>query len=104
MRSDAAGETSWWRARSVKNVPSARGVAVWSSLSSSAIWKSGMPAFASVWSMLAPPRMCQSASAVPLSEIVIIASSASSSVSSVPASSNDPSSVMSSSWMTTVSL
>ena len=95
---------SWRFARSVKNVPSARGVAQLSSLSSYATWKSAIPAFVRVTSMFEPPRMCQSASAAPLSEIVIIDSSASSSVSEVPASSNDPSLVTSSGAMRTGSL
>ena len=90
-------------ASSVKNVPMACGVAQLSSVSSSATWKLLIPAFSSVASMFAPPRMCQRASAAPLSETVIIASSASSSVNSVPAYSNDPSAVMSSGSMVIVS-
>ena len=104
MRSDAASETSCFFARSVKNWAIARGVATLSSLESKATWKSGMPTFASVASMFAPPRRCQSACAVPLSEIVIIASSAWSIVSSVPTASNDPSSLTSSGWIVMMSL
>ena len=53
--------------------------------------------------MLSGPSECQSARAVPLSEIVIIASSASSTVMTVPAISYEPSSVMSSGWISIVS-
>ena len=54
--------------------------------------------------MLSGPSECQNSRAVPLSEIVIIASSASSTVITVPATSNEPSSVMSSGWISIVSV
>ena len=54
--------------------------------------------------MFAGPSECQNSSAVPLSETVIIASSASSMVITVPGSSYEPSSVMSSGWISIVSV
>ena len=104
IRSDAAADTSFRCARSVKYWPMTRALAVLSSLSSFAMWKSARPSLWSVALMLSGPSWCQRASAVPLSEIVIIASSASSIVITVPAISYEPSSVMSSGWISIVSV